>query len=102
MFAGSDIPAIKALQEKIRVFPQKIHPDHPFTVAEVVWAVRNGMAETIEDVLAEEPACYFLDARAAIDSAHNVTELLLKKKDILKNGHNNRKMNSLNWQKDIY
>ncbi len=77
---GSDIPAIKALQESNPRFKQKIHPDHPFTVAEVVWAVRNEMAETIEDVLARRARLLFLDARAAIDSAHNVARIIAEEK----------------------
>ncbi|MGL6129712.1 glycerol-3-phosphate dehydrogenase/oxidase [Chryseobacterium artocarpi] len=77
---GSDIPAIKALQQSNPRFSQKIHPDHPFTVAEVVWAVRNEMAETIEDVLARRARLLFLDARAAIDSAHNVARIIAEEK----------------------
>lgn len=77
---GSDIPAIKALQQSNPRFSQKIHPDHPFTVAEVVWAVRNEMAETIEDVLARRARLLFLDARAAIDSAHNVARIIAEER----------------------
>ncbi|REC49083.1 glycerol-3-phosphate dehydrogenase/oxidase [Chryseobacterium pennipullorum] len=77
---GSDIPAIKALQEGNPKYKQKIHPDHPFTVAEVVWAVRNEMAETIEDILARRVRLLFLDARAAIDSAHHVARIIAEEK----------------------
>lgn len=77
---GSDIPAIKALQESNPRYAQKIHPDHPFTVAEVVWAVRNEMAETIEDILARRVRLLFLDARAAIDSAHHVARIIAEEK----------------------
>ncbi|WP_312991706.1 glycerol-3-phosphate dehydrogenase/oxidase [Chryseobacterium flavum] len=77
---GSDIPAIKALQESNPRYAQKIHPDHPFTVAEVVWAVRAEMAETIEDILARRVRLLFLDARAAIDSAHNVARIIAEEK----------------------
>ncbi|PWN68235.1 glycerol-3-phosphate dehydrogenase/oxidase [Chryseobacterium phosphatilyticum] len=73
---GSDIPAVKALQESNPRYAQKIHPDHPFTVAEVVWAVRNEMAVIIEDILARRVRLLFLDARAAIDCAHNVARII--------------------------
>ena len=46
---GSDIPAIKALETENPEFAEKIHPRHPNTVAEVVWAVREEMAESVED-----------------------------------------------------
>ncbi len=69
---GSDIPAIKALQQEKAEYAERIHPKHEFTVAEVVWAIRKEMAETIEDVLARRVRLLFLDARAAIDSARKV------------------------------
>lgn len=77
---GSDIPAIKALQESNPEYVKKIHPDHAFTIAEVIWAVRNEMAETIEDVLARRVRLLFLDARAAIDSAHKVASIIAEEK----------------------
>ncbi|MCQ9636523.1 glycerol-3-phosphate dehydrogenase/oxidase [Chryseobacterium sp. WG23] len=77
---GSDIPAIKALQESNPRYSQKIHPDHPFTVAEIVWAIRNEMAETIEDILSRRVRLLFLDARAAIDSAHTVAKIIAEEK----------------------
>ncbi|MGG7470557.1 glycerol-3-phosphate dehydrogenase/oxidase [Chryseobacterium arthrosphaerae] len=77
---GSDIPAIKALQDSNPRYAQKIHPDHPFTVAEVVWAARNEMAETVEDILARRVRLLFLDARAAIDSAHHVARIIAEEK----------------------
>lgn len=77
---GSDIPMIKVLQKSQPEYSEKIHPDHPFTVAEAVWAVRNEMAETIEDILARRVRLLFLDARAAIDSAHKIAVIIAKEK----------------------
>lgn len=45
--------------------------------AEVIWAVRNEMARTIEDVLARRLRILFLDANAAIRAAPRVAELML-------------------------
>ena len=42
-----------------------LHPALPYTGAEVVWAVRNEMARTVEDVLARRTRALFLNARAA-------------------------------------
>ena len=75
---GSDIPAIKALETENPEFTEKIHPRHPNTVAEVVWAVREEMAESVEDVLARRVRLLFLDARAAIDSAAKVANIIAK------------------------
>jgi glycerol-3-phosphate dehydrogenase len=38
------------------------------------------MAETIEDILARRVRLLFLDARAAIDSAHTIAQLIAKEK----------------------
>ncbi|MEY8758658.1 glycerol-3-phosphate dehydrogenase/oxidase [Chryseobacterium tongliaoense] len=79
---GSDIPAIRSLQNENQNYAEKIHPDHPFTVAEIIWAVRNEMAETIEDVLARRVRMLFLDARAAIDSAHKVAAIIAEERGL--------------------
>lgn len=54
----------------------RLHPRLEFTKAEVVWAVRNEMARTIEDVLARRVRVLFLDAKAAIEIAPMVGELI--------------------------
>lgn len=77
---GSDIPKIKAFYYNNPEYSEKIHPDHPFTVAEAIWAVRNEMAETIEDILARRVRLLFLDARAAIDSAYKIASIIAKEK----------------------
>lgn len=48
----------------------------PYTEAEVIWAVRNEMARTIEDVLARRLRILFLDANAAIEAAPRVADLM--------------------------
>lgn len=79
---GADIPEIKKLQQNNPELSEKIHPDHPFTMAEAVWAIRSEMAQTIEDILARRVRLLFLDARAAIDSAHKIAQIIAKE-----NGH---------------
>lgn len=75
---GSDIPIIKFLQNENPEFKEKLHPNYDFTVSEVVWAAREEMAETVEDVLARRVRLLFLDARAAIDVAHKTATILAK------------------------
>ncbi|WP_419868973.1 glycerol-3-phosphate dehydrogenase/oxidase [Chryseobacterium sp. CT-SW4] len=79
---GSDIPAIKNLQSSNPEYSKKIHPDHPFTVAEIIWAIRHEMAETVEDILARRVRLLFLDARAAIDSAHKVAAIIAEERQL--------------------
>lgn len=55
---------------------EKMHPDLPYTVDDVVTAVRNEMAQTIEDVLARRTRALLLNATAAISIAPIVAEIL--------------------------
>ena len=75
---GSDISKIIELQQSAPEFSEKVHPDHEFTMAEVVWAIRHEMARTVDDILARRVRLLFLDARAAIQSSEKVARLLAK------------------------
>jgi glycerol-3-phosphate dehydrogenase len=48
---------------------------HTYTHAEVVWAIRNEMAVTLEDILARRLRLLFLDAGAAIEAAPLVADI---------------------------
>lgn len=73
---GSDAEGIGLLIAEDRRLAEKLSPTLPYLVAEVVWAVRNEMARTVEDVLARRLRLLFLDARAAIDLAPRVIKLM--------------------------
>lgn len=75
-YYGSDRPAIESLAQENPVLAARIHQNYPFQFAEVVWAVRNEMAETLEDVLARRIRLLFLDARAASEAAPKVAECM--------------------------
>lgn len=75
---GSDIPEIKKLQESNPELKEKLHPNYPYTLSEVVWAIRNEMARTVEDILARRLRLLFLDAKAAIESSEKTASLLAK------------------------
>jgi glycerol-3-phosphate dehydrogenase len=72
---GSDAAAIHALAQSPALAVQ-LHPDLPYIVAEVVWAAREEMARTVEDVLARHTRALFLNARAAQAMAEPVAKLL--------------------------
>ena len=42
----------------------------------VVWAAREEMAQTVEDVLARRTRCILLDARASAEIAEDVAKIL--------------------------
>lgn len=73
---GSDAMAINQLMVDYPQLAEKIHPALPYSKGEIVWAVRQEMAMTIEDVLARRTRALFLDAKAAIEAAPLVAAIL--------------------------
>ena len=73
---GSDAIVIERLWKENESWIQKIHPAYSFTKAEVIFAVRNEMAQTVEDVLSRRMRLLFLDARAATECATVVAQLI--------------------------
>jgi glycerol-3-phosphate dehydrogenase len=75
---GSDQKGIKQLIKEVPELGEKLHQRLEFTKAEVVWAIRNEMARTIEDVLARRVRVLFLDAKAAVEIAPMIADILAK------------------------
>ena len=55
---------------------ERLHADLPYTRAEVVWAVRNEMARSVEDVLARRMRALLLNARASVEMAPEVAGIM--------------------------
>jgi len=75
---GSDAPAIEKLMAVDASLSELLHGALPYTAADVVWAVREEMARTVEDVLARRTRALFLNARAAIEIAPRVAALMAR------------------------
>ena len=73
---GSDEDAIRALIAECPALGEPLSPKFGYTAAEVVWAVREEMAQTLEDVLARRVRMLFVDAREAKQVARRVAELM--------------------------
>lgn len=73
---GSDAAEIQKLARSDLQLGDRLHPALPYIKAEVIWAVRHEMARTIEDVLARRMRALFLNARAALEMAAGVAELM--------------------------
>jgi len=73
---GSDEAALLALGNENPEWKEKLHPRMPYIKAEVIWGVRYEMARKVEDILARRVRALFLDARAAIDMAPAVANLM--------------------------
>ena len=75
---GSDALAI---QDLMRADPERaapLHPELPYCGAEFVWAARYELARTVEDALARRTRALFLNARAAVEMAPRVAELMAR------------------------
>jgi len=73
---GADAAAVTALAQADPALGQRLSPRLPYLTAEVVWAVRNEMARTIEDVLARRTRALLLGAKASIEIAPKVAALM--------------------------
>jgi glycerol-3-phosphate dehydrogenase len=73
---GSEAAEVRGLAKERPEWGALIHPALPYTSAQVIWAGRNEMARTVEDVLARRTRALFLDARSSAAAAPAVASLL--------------------------
>ena len=67
---------IRQMIDKDPALTRALDPELPYVEAEVIWAVREEMARTVEDVLARRTRALFLNAKAALRMAPRVAEML--------------------------
>jgi glycerol-3-phosphate dehydrogenase len=77
-YYGTDRLMIGEMINRDASLSERLHPALPYTKAELLWAVRNEMAMTVEDVLARRTRALFLDAAAAEEMALTVAELMMR------------------------
>lgn len=75
-FYGSDRIFINEMIQAEPDFGQLLHPDYEYTRAQVLWAVRNEMARTVEDFLSRRIRILLLDARSSIEMAPKVADIM--------------------------
>lgn len=73
---GSDAPEIEELMGSAPGMGDPIHERLDLTPAEVVWACREEMARTVDDVLSRRSRALIFDARAALEAAPRVAEIM--------------------------
>ena len=73
---GSDKLIIDNIILENEEFGEQLHERLPYIKAEVVWATREEMAMTVEDVLARRTRALLLDAEASRDMAPEVARLM--------------------------
>ena len=75
---GSDASVINDLIAGNPDYKNRLHPNFTTVAGEVVWAVRQEMARTVEDFLARRIRALLLDARASMEMAPAVARLMAK------------------------
>jgi glycerol-3-phosphate dehydrogenase len=77
-FYGSDKIRIDELMASDKWLAEPLNNETTIIAAQVIWAVRNEMARTVEDFLARRTRVLFTDAKLAIKVAPKVAELMMK------------------------
>lgn len=75
-YYGSDAVHILNLILENDSYGERLHESMPIVVAQVVWAVRREMARTVEDFLSRRTRALLIDARASIEMAPRVAEIM--------------------------
>jgi glycerol-3-phosphate dehydrogenase len=75
---GSDAAAIQSLAASEPSLAAALDPALPYIGAEVVWAARQEMARTVDDVISRRTRALFLNARAAQRMIEPVAALLAR------------------------
>jgi glycerol-3-phosphate dehydrogenase len=75
-FYGSDLEAIKQLEADNIDLAAPMCDSLPICKSDIVWAVRNEMARTVEDVLARRTRSLLLDCSAALAIAPRVAQVM--------------------------
>ncbi|QHN04509.1 glycerol-3-phosphate dehydrogenase/oxidase [Granulicella sp. WH15] len=73
---GTDAAAVQALANERPELAEKLHPELPYIGAEIVWAAQHEMSRTLDDALARRTRALLLNARATVEAAPKVAELL--------------------------
>jgi glycerol-3-phosphate dehydrogenase len=75
-YYGSDAGALRELLTRAPDLGRQFDPRLPIQAVQVVWAARQEMARTVDDVLARRTRALFLNAKAAITMAPAVARLM--------------------------
>ncbi|HLH54829.1 MAG TPA: glycerol-3-phosphate dehydrogenase C-terminal domain-containing protein, partial [Verrucomicrobiae bacterium] len=75
---GSDAEPMRELSRKNPGLSRRLHPALDIEGTQILWAVRNEMARTLDDVLARRTRALFLNAGAALEIAPTVAEIMAR------------------------
>ncbi len=84
-FYGADAESIELIMKEDPSMSEKIHPDLPYTFAEIIWSVRNEMCMTVEDALSRRTRSLLLNAKASMEVAEKVARIIAQEKQLNEN-----------------
>jgi len=73
---GSDYDQVMLCTKEKPDYGMELYNDSDFLAGEVIWAVRNEMARTVDDVLSRRLRALYIDARASIAMASKVASIM--------------------------
>ena len=73
---GAEAASVTALGAATPGLGDPLHEDLPYSGAEILWAVREEMAMSVEDALSRRTRCLLLDAEASISVAPRVARIM--------------------------
>ena len=73
---GAEAASVTALGAATPGLGEPLHEDLPYSGAEILWAVREEMAMSVEDALSRRTRCLLLDAEASISVAPRVARIM--------------------------
>ncbi len=79
---GSDAEFLLQMIRENPALGKPLHPRLNLCPAQVLWAVREEMARTLDDVLARRTRSLFLDARATLEVAPEVARLMAQERKL--------------------
>ncbi len=80
-YYGADLAAIEKLEAEIPALADPLDPSLTIRGSDVIWATRQEMARTVEDVLARRTRALFLNSKAAVRIAPKVAKLMAAELD---------------------
>ena len=75
---GSDAVTIRNLIGTDPNLGKRLHKSFSYSRAEILWAIREEMARSVEDILARRTRCLLLEARASMEAAPDVAEMIAR------------------------
>ncbi len=75
---GSDAISIQELLREDKSYTELLHPKFTTVKGEIVWAVRNEMARTVDDFISRRTRMLLLDAKTSLEVAPVVAKVMAK------------------------